>query len=132
MLDDEDQGTGGVGLGAFAVQRVDHAGVGVGGDRDGGVAEGGLDVFEVRAGGLQIGRGAVPQVVQPDRGQPGGGHQTVEAVADGVGMPRLPTGLHEEQPGVRPGRAGHQPVGCKYLARAATWALFEVCPITGC
>ena len=66
----EDQ-LGGV-PGGRVLDRVQHAGVGVGGQDDAGVAELVLDGLEVGAGGVGEAGGAVTQVVQPHRGQAGG------------------------------------------------------------
>ena len=45
-----------------------------------------LHGFEVGAGGVGEGGRAVPEVVQPDRGQPGPGDEDAEALADVVGV----------------------------------------------
>jgi hypothetical protein len=61
------------------------------------VAEGFLDVFEVGAGGFEVARGAVPEVVKPDRWEPGTVDEFREAFADQFGVPGFAVGLGEEQ-----------------------------------
>src|SRR2546430_13084929 len=61
----------GDGVGGVVVQLPDDALVGVAGQGGAGVAELLLDDLDVDAGGQGEGGGAVAQVMQPDRGQPG-------------------------------------------------------------
>jgi hypothetical protein len=67
-----------------------HAGVGVGGQDDGGVAELVLHDLEVGSRGQGDGGGAVPQPVQRDRRQPGGGDQLREQPGHPVPPERSP------------------------------------------
>jgi hypothetical protein len=71
-LADREQEGGGV-LGGGAGGLGQDTGVGVGGQDDGGVAELVLHHLQVDPGGQREGRGAVPQPVQRDRRQAGGG-----------------------------------------------------------
>lgn len=67
----------------------EHAGVGVGGEHDAGVAEHRLHNFEVIVGGQgQAGR-AVAQVMQPDRRQGGVADQAVERRTEPIGLDRV-------------------------------------------
>ena len=75
-------------LGGVAGDLGQHGGVGAGGDGDGGVPQQLGDDLHVGAGGEGEGGRAVPQVVQPDRGQPGGGGQPGELIGD-VGQPQF-------------------------------------------
>src|SRR3984885_12101543 len=72
-----EQERGGV-LGGGAGGLRQHAGVGVGGQGDGGVAELILNDLEVGSRGQGDGGGVVTQPVQRDRRQPGGGDQLRE------------------------------------------------------
>jgi hypothetical protein len=56
-----------VGVGAAALDQGKHAGVGVGGDDDAGVAEQVLQGLEVRACLVRERGGAVAEIVEPDR-----------------------------------------------------------------
>lgn len=58
-------------FGAAVLDGRPDAGVGVGGDHDGGVAELVLDGLEIGPGGVGEGSGAVAEVVQPDRRKSG-------------------------------------------------------------
>src|SRR5829696_9357979 len=68
-------------LGGVAGDLGEDRGVGVGGDGDGGVPQQLGDDLQVGAGGEGEGGGAVPEVVQPDRGEVGGGGQPGELPA---------------------------------------------------
>ena len=92
----EDQARGG--LGGVVGEVGQHAGVGVGGEHDAGVAQHRLYGFEVVGGGEgQAGR-AVAQVVQPDRRQVGLADETVEQFAEPVGFDRVTAGVGEDEP----------------------------------
>lgn len=73
--------TGG-GFGGRALGGGQDGGVGVGGQAHVGMPELVLDSFHVRAGGVGEGRRPVPQVVQPDRRQPGPVDQQPQALGE--------------------------------------------------
>jgi hypothetical protein len=83
----EDESGGGVG--AAALNGREHAGVGICGDHDAGVPEQILNGLQIRAGLMRQGGGAVPKVVQPDRGQVGAGGEDPEP---GGGVVRVDRG----------------------------------------
>jgi hypothetical protein len=62
---------GGDGFGGGGVDLVEERGVGVGGDLDPGMTQQGRDQFEVLGDLVGQGRGAVAEVVKPDRWQRG-------------------------------------------------------------
>ena len=98
----EDQPCGG--FGGVVGEVGEHAGVGVGGEHDAGVAEHRLYGFEVVAGGQgQAGR-AVAQVMQPDRGQVGGADQALEQLAEPVGFDRVAALVGEDKSASWPSR----------------------------
>jgi len=97
-------------FGGFTGDLGQHAGVGVGGDRDGGVAKHLRHHLEVRAAGQGQGRRAVPQVVQPDRWQVGFLEQAGEQPGDLVGHERCAVLGGEDQPRVDPGGSPLQPL----------------------
>ncbi|NUK27310.1 hypothetical protein HRW08_32660 [Streptomyces lunaelactis] len=53
----------------------------------------------------------MPKIVQPDRRQPGGGHQPLEEIGHLAGVHPGAVLLGEDEPGVHPGRPPLRTVG---------------------
>jgi hypothetical protein len=93
----------------------EDAGVGVGGQHDAGVPQLLLDDLQIGAGGVREAGRAVPQLVQPNRRQPGLFGRAVEPAGQIVRVQRLPVGCGEHVPGVLP----HLPSGDSLLLLTA-------------
>lgn len=76
-------------VGATTLDLRQDAGVGVGGDHDAGVPEEILQGLQVGSGFVGEGRGAVAQVVQPHRGQPGPAYEDPKADSGVVRIDRI-------------------------------------------
>ena len=104
----------GDGDGGVVVQLFDHALVGVAGKGGSGLAGLLRDDLDVDASCQGDRRGAVSQVMQPDRRHSAAFDQAPDSLGDTAGMPRMPVRADEEQAGVgRVGSRGQLPGGAE-------------------